>query len=177
MLNHDTSVPPFCSLFFRRPRPIKMPRRTHKSRSYSWDSSRYDRAWDNYYDQLEEEERDWEAYYAEVEEQQRRAKVVPPLPRAPIVSAWRYEVTFLRRKIDDVERAVGTEAKVEQMRQMFTALQDFKAFLAATPKFRGAILKKMEELRKEPKAATLSELFDQTNDMFSKLAGRTDYVA
>jgi hypothetical protein len=155
-----------------------MPRRSYRRRSV--DEERY---WDHYYEmreqeQEEEERRRWDEYCEEEQEEaERRARIIPRPPREPRGESWRWEVTFLRRKIDDTDAAVGAAAKVEQVRIMFTALLNFRAFLAATPKFRTAISNKIVEFRNEPKAAELAGLFDQVTEMLSGLVARKDYVA
>lgn len=152
-----------------------MPRRSRKS-----DRDMEERYWDRYYEmrQQEEEDRMWDEYYEEREEEERRARrVLPPLPREPRAGPWRYEVTFLRRKLDDVEAAVGIPAKVEQTRLMMASMLDFRAFLAATPKFRQAVVKKIAEFRADPKAADLKDILQRVSDMIDGLATRTDFKA
>jgi hypothetical protein len=153
-------------------------------RSYSWDD-RY--AEEKYYEYLysecrcpypdDPEEGDllchlcaWEeSKRLEAEETQRKKEA------ALAAHPWREQIVAIRAQIDAVEKAKGLGEKLPAVRILLTNLLSQQAFLAVQPKFRMALLNKVAELRKDPKADPLTELFDHVDTMLEGLKEREDY--
>ena len=180
--------------------PVKMPR----YRSYSWEEQR---AMDRYYEYLEEacecyydyegaaanepeepchhcERRAAQAVaraealrwheekrqqYEEAEKERKEAALA--------ANPWREQIVSIRAQLDAVEKAKGLGEKLPATRILLTNLLSQQAFIATQPKFRAALAKKVVELRADPRADPLVELFDQVDTMLEGLLSREDYTA
>lgn len=161
-------------------------------RSYSWDE---ERAMDRYYEYLEEAcecpydydapEPDEACYHCERRAAQAVARAEALRWRAEkerqhreaalAAHPWREQIVEIRGQIDAVQNAVGIGQKLPAMRILLTNLLSQQAFLAVQPKFRMALLKKVAELRADPNANPLTELFDHVDTMLEGLKEREDY--
>jgi hypothetical protein len=88
---------------------------------------------------------------------------------------WADQITSIKAQLDAVEKAMGIGEKLPAVRILLTNLLSQEAFLAVQPKFRAALLKKVVELRANPLAEPLTELFDQVDTMLEGVKGRDDY--
>ena len=107
------------------------------------------------------------------EEQRQEAERLARLAANP----HRDQILFIGTKLKEVAAAVGTEAKVEVVRSLFTYLLEQHEFLSVQPKFRAAVVNKMTELRADEKAAVLLPLFARVDAMLTELPARADYKA
>ena len=107
------------------------------------------------------------------EEQRREAERLARLAANP----HKAQILFIGAKLKEVAAAVGTEAKVEVVHALFTYLLEQQQFLSVQPKFRTAVVNKMNELRADEKAAVLLPLFAQVDAMLAELTARADYAA
>lgn len=104
------------------------------------------------------------------EEQERQRKEA-----ALAANLWKEQILSIRAQLDGVKKAVGIGEKLAAMRILFTNLLSQQPFLAVQPKFRAALAKKVVELRADPKAEPLMELFDHVDTMLEGLKAREDY--
>jgi hypothetical protein len=107
------------------------------------------------------------------EEQRQEAERLARLAANP----YKAQILFIGNKLKEVAAAQGTEAKVEVVRILFTYLLEQQQFLSVQPKFRAAVVNKMNELRADEKATVLLPLFDQVDTMLAELPAREDYRA
>lgn len=98
-----------------------------------------------------------------------------PAPSAAEIFA--VEIAFIRGKGEQVSKTKSERLRVKIIRQLFTELLGYQSFLAATPMFRDALVKRVAELRAEPLADCLLPLFEQTEAMLATLPARPDYKA
>lgn len=90
---------------------------------------------------------------------------------------WREQIVHIKAQLDAVQKASGLGEKLPAIRILLTNLLSQQAFIAAQPKFREALVKKVAELRADPKAEPLTELFDHTDRMLEGLKEREDFKA
>jgi hypothetical protein len=118
--------------------------------------------------QLEE---DLRVYMAQKEAEQKAREEACPNRQ------WRPIIASLREKLNAVQHARGTEAKVEACRILFTELLSCEGFLSVQPKFRTVALHKIEELLADEKAESIYPLLDELKGKIQGLSGREDYIA
>jgi hypothetical protein len=160
-----------------------MPR--HRSLSYE-----EQRAMDKYYDWLYSECRCEESGYdlngdialgdprcalceQEFEQRQEAWQRQAACPNAQ----WREQIAFIGEQLKAIERGPTLCDRLTHVRILFTEIQNerYQAFVAAQPKFRAALVKKTAELKADPRAETLVELFGHTERMVERLAERPDF--
>jgi hypothetical protein len=107
--------------------------------------------------------------YEEAEKERKEAALA--------ANPWREQIVTIKAQLDAVEKASGLGEKLPAVRILLTNLLSQQAFIAAQPKFRAALAKKVVELRADPKAEPLTELFDHVDSMLEGLRGREDYRA
>jgi hypothetical protein len=140
----------------------------------------YDRLCSNFQDEVEAAEQELEELGAPVEHEKRvavvAAEAAAPKP-APKPSPWQLQVDAIRPLLAGVQAARSTEQKLPLVRGLFTLLLTERAFLAAQPNFRNAVVKKIAEFRADPKAEPLTECLDAVDKMLEELPAREDYKA
>jgi hypothetical protein len=92
---------------------------------------------------------------------------------------WREQIAFIGEQLKAIERGPSLYERLTHVRILFTEIQNerYQAFIAAQPKFRAALIKKTAELKADPQAEALVELFGHTERMIERLAERPEFKA
>lgn len=108
-------------------------------------------------------------------EEERLAAWRAQLAAQPAAQRWSQEIAFIRGKLNASEAAASTEAKLSIIRELFTALLGYDAFLAAQPKFRNAVRNKIAELQEDQRAEALSQVMNQVTQKLDQLVQHDEY--
>ncbi len=122
-----------------------------------------------------EREAEYQAAIAREEQLAAAAAAAAVCPNAQ----WREQIAFIKGELDAVARGPTLYERLTHVRILFTEIQNerYQAFIAAQPKFRAALVKKVAELKADPKAEALVELFEHTERMVEGLAARPEFKA
>jgi hypothetical protein len=118
---------------------------------------------------------DPEAYFARLRAE--RAAVPPAPVPAPAPSRFAADAAVVAEKLRIQEAAVGKDAKVAAMREVFYSLFAFPAMVASAPRLRAVTEAKMAELETQEAAAPLVPLFGEVRAFLEGLKTRADYCS
>ena len=90
------------------------------------------------------------------------------------------EIATIRKWLDvnaEALREGNLGKQLDSVRALFTEILGFDTFMAKYPKFRAAVVAKLEGMRAEPRAEPLKELFEHVDAFLARLPAVEGYVA